>query len=196
MSRIGVFGGSFNPIHNGHIALAKFLLQQLRLDEVWLVVSPLNPLKKQNTLLPDKLRYKWVEQCLTTEPQLKACDVEMHLPQPSYMWNTLQYLQQQYPQNSFTLLIGADNWSCFHQWFCAQQIIEHFFIAVYPREGYTLDSTTMPAHVQAINAPLFPISSTLVREKIAQREAIDHLVPSPILQDVLKAYSPSTLINR
>ena len=112
--KVGIFGGSFNPIHTGHIALAKSLCQQAGLDEVWLMVSPMNPFKKEATdLLTDKLRLEMAEQAIADEPKLKACDYEFHMPKPSYTWHTLQALSQDFPHVSFTLLIGGDNWASF-----------------------------------------------------------------------------------
>ena len=128
---IGLFGGSFNPIHCGHIALARHLLQAAGLDEVWFVVSPMNPFKTQATdLLADDLRLHMVRMALADQPQMQACDVEFHLPRPSYMWNTLQHLVRQYPDSRFTLLIGADNWLSFQRWAHWQEIMAHHAIVV------------------------------------------------------------------
>ena len=114
--KVGIFGGSFNPIHTGHIALAKSLCEQAHLDEVWLMVSPLNPFKKEATdLLADDLRLEMVEKAIQEEPQLKACNYEFHLPKPSYTWHTLQALSKDYPDIDFTLLIGGDNWALSHR---------------------------------------------------------------------------------
>lgn len=195
MIKTGIFGGSFNPIHKGHIMLAKHLLTTLCLNEVWFLVSPLNPLKAQNTLLPDLIRYRWVERALENEPQLVACDAEMHLPKPSYMWNTLTTLQANYPDREFVLMIGADNWACFHQWFQAENIIKHFQIAVYPREGYVFHQTQMPVNVRLVDAPLYPISSTLIRKNIAQNISVSSFLPSNIASEVVETYKKQPLIR-
>ena len=109
MKKVGIFGGSFNPIHTGHIALAKSLCEKACLNEVWFMVSPMNPFKKTATdLLDDQLRLEMVEKALEHEPQLKACDYEFRLPKPSYTWHTLQAISKDYPENEFTLLIGGD----------------------------------------------------------------------------------------
>ena len=112
MKKVGIFGGSFNPIHTGHIALAKSLCEKAGLDEVWFMVSPQNPFKQAATdLLDDSLRFELVEKALKGESQLKACNYEFHLPKPSYTWHTLQALSKDYPDIAFTLLIGGDNWA-------------------------------------------------------------------------------------
>ena len=121
MSSIGIFGGSFNPIHKGHVALARQLLRRAQLDEVWFLVSPQNPLKPQSLLLDDNMRLEMARLALKDEPHLVASDYEFHLPRPSYTWNTLQHLSQDYPQHRFTLIIGADNWQLFSR--CAFPVL-------------------------------------------------------------------------
>ena len=135
MKKVGIFGGSFNPIHTGHIALAKSLCEKACLDEVWFMVSPMNPFKKTATdLLDDHLRLEMVEKALEHEPQLKACDYEFRLPKPSYTWHTLQAISKDYPENEFTLLIGGDNWAAFDKWYHHDDILAHYPIVVYPRQ--------------------------------------------------------------
>ncbi|MCI7427465.1 MAG: nicotinate-nicotinamide nucleotide adenylyltransferase, partial [Prevotella sp.] len=114
--KTGIYGGSFNPIHNGHIAIAKRMLELAGLDEIWLIVSPQNPLKTAGSLLDDRLRLEMTQRALAPYPQLTASDYEFRLPRPSYMWNTLQRLSADYPHREFTLLIGADNWTVFDRW--------------------------------------------------------------------------------
>ena len=188
MKRIGILGGSYNPIHVGHIQLAEHLLRVLSFDEVWLLVSPHNPLKPANDLLPDAIRYQWVAKSIEGVSGLVASDFELALPQPSYTYNTLTQLTATYPQNEFTLLIGADNWQVFHKWFRAEDIINNFRIAIYPRLGSDAIATPLPPNVQVIDAPLIDISSTMIRQKIRNHEDISHLVPKVIQQEVIKAY--------
>lgn len=188
MKRIGILGGSYNPIHVGHIQLAEHLLRVLSFDEVWLLVSPHNPLKPANDLLPDAIRYQWVAKSIEGMSGLVASDFELALPQPSYTYNTLTQLTATYPQNEFTLLIGADNWQVFHKWFRAEDIINNFRIAIYPRPGSDAITTPLPPNVQVIDAPLIDISSTMIRQKIRNHEDISHLVPKVIQQEVIKAY--------
>ncbi len=188
MKRIGILGGSYNPIHVGHIQLAEHLLRVLSFDEVWLLVSPHNPLKPANDLLPDAIRYQWVAKSIEGMSGLVASDFELGLPQPSYTYNTLTQLTATYPQNEFTLLIGADNWQVFHKWFKAEDIINNYRIAIYPRPGSGAIATPLPPNVQVIDAPLIDISSTMIRQKIRNHEDITHLVPKVILQEVIKTY--------
>lgn len=188
MKRIGLLGGSYNPIHVGHIQLAEHLLRVLSFDEVWLIVSPHNPLKPANDLLPDAIRYQWVAKSIEGLSGLVASDFELGLPQPSYTYNTLTQLTATYPQNQFTLLIGADNWQVFHKWFKAEDIINNYRIAIYPRPGSGAIATPLPPNVQVIDAPLIDISSTMIRQKIRNHEDISHLVPKVIQQEVIKTY--------
>lgn len=188
MKRIGILGGSYNPIHVGHIQLAEHLLCVLSFDEVWLLVSPHNPLKPANDLLPDAIRYQWVAKSIEGVNGLVASDFELALPQPSYTYNTLTQLTATYPQNEFTLLIGADNWQVFHKWFKAEDIINNYRIAIYPRPGSGAIATPLPPNVQVIDAPLIDISSTMIRQKIRNHEDISHLVPKVIQQEVIKTY--------
>ena len=187
--QIGVFGGSFNPIHVGHIALARQLLTTLRLDEVWFVVSPLNPFKTTaSDLLDDHLRYQMVALALRDEPGLRASDCEFHLPRPSYMYNTLCHLSARYPSARFTLLIGADNWLAFDRWVHAQDIVAQYRVAVYPREGYEVRPESLPPHVVYVPSSLYPVSSTLIRQRVRAGQSVAALVPPAILALVQRYY--------
>ncbi len=186
--KVGIFGGSFNPIHTGHIALAKSLCQQAGLDEVWLMVSPMNPFKKEATdLLTDKLRLEMAEQAIADEPKLKACDYEFHMPKPSYTWNTLQALSQDFPHVSFTLLIGGDNWASFDKWFHHEDILNHYPIVVYPRKG--CDIGKVPSGVNIVETPLLNISSTEIRQRIKEGKSIHGMVPDCIEPLAMQYYS-------
>ena len=186
--KVGIFGGSFNPIHTGHIALAKSLCQQAGLDEVWLMVSPMNPFKKEATdLLTDKLRLEMAEQAVADEPKLKACDYEFHMPKPSYTWHTLQALSQDFPHVGFTLLIGGDNWTSFDKWFHHEDILSHYPIVVYPRKG--CDIGKVPSGVTIVETPLLNISSTEIRQRIKEGKSIHGMVPDSIEPLAMQYYS-------
>lgn len=186
---IGIYGGSFNPIHNGHIQLAKHILQLAKLDEIWMMVSPQNPLKPQHDLLNDQLRLQMVQAALQNEPHLIACDYEFYLPKPSYTWNTLQSLSKQYPEILFSLIIGADNWHVFNRWAHYKDILQQYEIIIYPRQNYPIIAKTLPPYVQLVDTPLYNISSTEIRNRIQQGKKIEHLIPTEILADALKYYA-------
>jgi nicotinate-nucleotide adenylyltransferase len=180
MKRIGIFGGSFNPIHVGHIALAQAVLRQCALDEVWLMVSPQNPLKRNDAdLLDDMLRFEMSQRALEDVEGIRASDYEFYLPKPSYTWNTLQHLTEDYPDYTFILLIGGDNWTHFQRWRHWKDILWHHDVIVYPRDQYQ----------GTIDVPLLPISSTEIRQKVRAGESIEGLVPESILADVIKYYA-------
>ena len=188
MKSVGIFGGSFNPIHTGHIALAKSLCEKAGLDEVWFMVSPMNPFKKAATdLLDDQLRLEMVKKALEGEPQLQACDYEFHLPKPSYTWHTLQVISKDYPDIRFTLLIGGDNWAAFDKWYHHDDILAHYPIVVYPRKDS--DIGEVPEGVTIVETPLLNISSTEIRHHIAKGESIHGMVPESIEQLAIQNYS-------
>lgn len=167
MMRTGIYGGSFNPIHTAHLSLARSLIRQGLLDELWYVVSPQNPFKQQATdLLPDEVRLHLTRLAVADEPNIKVSDVEMHLPRPSYMANTLAVLREKYPDREFILVIGADNWLAFERWYHWQEILAQHSLIVYPRPGYPIDASTLPPNVTLASTPLIDISSTEIRRKI------------------------------
>lgn len=171
MIRTGIYGGSFNPIHLGHTGLGEWLCRHGWVDELWFLVSPLNPLKAgvQEQLLDDETRLHLAQLAVEGKPMLQASDFEMHLPRPSYMVNTLAALTEAYPDRAFTLIIGADNWQCFHLWKDYDFILQNYPIIIYPRQGYSINTATLPPNVKiATDAPLFDISSTQIRQQIAQ----------------------------
>lgn len=172
---IGIFSGSFNPIHIGHLALANYLCEYGDLDEVWFMVTPHNPLKEENDLMDDKLRLKLVQLATEGYPKFRASDFEFHLPRPSYTVHTLDALKRTYPQHTFHLVIGSDNWRLFHRWYESERIIAENHLLVYPRPGYPVEATFLPQNVRTVSSPVFEISSTFIRRSID----IDiHFVPT------------------
>lgn len=194
--KTGIYGGSFNPIHNGHIALARHLLQEAELDEIWFVVSPQNPFKVQQQLLADDKRLLLVRQALAPYPQLVASDFEFSLPRPSYMWHTLQGMSAQWPDRELHLIIGADNWLCFDRWYHADDIRRTYPIIIYPRQGYDITPADLPQGVRLVNTPLYNVSSTEIRADIAAGRDISGKVPSTILSEVEKEFSRGLLRAR
>ena len=163
--KIGIFSGSFNPIHLGHTRLAAFIRQQAGLDEVWLMVSPNNPLKAASGLMDEKMRYHLAQLATAELEGIRPSDFELHLPRPSYTINTLEQLTAAYPQHQFSLIIGSDNMAIFHKWKDWQRILALYPIIVYPREGddlATLKQLYPMMHVIE-GAPLLNISATEIR---------------------------------
>lgn len=180
--RTGIYGGSFNPIHNGHIAIARAMLDCGAVDEVWLMVSPQNPLKQSADLLDEQLRLDMTRRATADIPCVTACDYEFHMPRPSYMWHTLQSLSRDYPDREFTLFIGADNWQVFDRWYHADDIIAHYPIRIYPRRGYDIEASTLPHNVKLVDTGLYDVSSTMVRERIRRGEDVSQLIPASIIE--------------
>lgn len=181
----GIYGGSFNPIHNGHIRLARCFLDAAGLDEVWFMVSPQNPLKRHDSLLNDGTRLRMVRAALADVPGVTACGYEFGLPRPSYTWNTLQALERDYACREFVLLLGADNWIHFGRWYRHDDILRGYRIAVYPRPGFAIDTPSLPAGVCLLDTPLIDISSTQVRERIKAGGDISALVP-PVVEEMIR----------
>ena len=186
----GIFGGSFNPIHMGHIGLARDILRLTHLREVWFLVSPLNPFKQQaSDLIADRLRFDMVRRALAQEPGLVASDYEFGLPRPSYTWQTLSHLREDYPERLFTLIIGADNWLAFDRWAHPDDILRHHPVIVYPREGCPIDRASLPPRVTLVDTGLYPVSSTAVRHRVAHGQSVDGLVPPAIIPMVEQCYA-------
>ena len=163
--KTGIYGGSYNPIHEGHVCLAKALAVSGLVDEVWLLVSPQNPFKVDADLLDDDERLRLARLAVADVPGVEVCDREFSLPRPSYMYNTLQALSEEHPDREFVLVIGADNWERFPNWYRSKDIRSAYRIIIYPRPGYTL--RRLPRRVTVADTPLFDISSTEIRRRIA-----------------------------
>lgn len=190
MIRTGIFGGSFNPIHKAHIALAENILHTGMVDEVWLLVSPQNPFKKDLHLIDDTVRLEMARKAVEGHSKLKVSDFEFRLPRPSYMYHTLEELQKAYPKREFSLIIGADNWINFDKWFRADDILKHHDILIYPRKDFEIQPAQLPEHVHLMeNQEIFPVSATEVREKLQQGEDISKWVDTKV-EKILKQNHP------
>lgn len=169
--RIGVYSGSFNPIHLGHQRLAEYLVDNQYVDEVWFVVSPCNPLKKQSDLLDEYLRLDMLMLAIQNNPHFKASDVEFTMPVPSYSIDTLHELKSQFPDYQFELIIGSDNALVFDQWKNHLQLLNEFPVLVYPRRGFDfIEVADKYPQMQLLNTPFYDISSSLIRDFIAQKK--------------------------
>jgi len=178
--KIGLYFGSFNPIHVGHLIIAQTLFQRGGLDQVWFVVSPQNPFKKQESLAHEHDRLRMVELAIDDNFQFRASDVEFRMPRPSYTIDTLTYLSDKYPQHQFSLFLGSDNLNHFHKWKNHQAILDNYPILVYPRPGgvKTLDHPG----VSYLEAPLLDISATFIRQSIQEGLSVRYLLPERVEQ--------------
>lgn len=180
---IGLYFGSFNPIHVGHVVIANYILETTAIDELWFVISPQNPLKEKSTLLDDYQRLRMVELAIDDFPHLRASSVEFSLPQPSYTIQTLAHLCDKYPHHTFSLIMGGDNIQSIHKWKNYQRIIENYKIYVYPRPQFVMppDLEGNP-NIEIVNAPLMEISSSMIREWIKQGRNVQGFMPSSAWQ--------------
>lgn len=180
MRRVAVYGGSFNPIHRGHIAVAQSVVGEGLADEVWLMVSPQNPLKPAADLLPEALRYDLAAAAVEDVDGVRASDFEFHLPRPSYTWRTLEALEAAYPDTAFTLLIGSDNWQIFPRWAHHDELLTRYGLIIYPRPDYDVRSADLPPQARLLHAPLFPHSSTEIRDRLRRGLDVTALVPPAV----------------
>lgn len=194
--KIGLFFGSFNPIHIGHLILANTIAESAQLDKVWFVVSPQNPFKKKETLLHEFDRYDMVQKAIFDNTHLAACDAEFHLPKPSYTIDTLTYLHEKYPKYEFSILMGSDNLVNLKNWKNYEKVLEYHQIHVYPRpnknigtvataENTLLEELYKHPNVHITDAPLLEISATYLRERIQNQQSIRYLVPE-MLEEYIK----------
>jgi nicotinate-nucleotide adenylyltransferase len=180
--KIGLFFGSFNPVHNGHLMLANYMVQTTDLNKVWFVVSPHNPLKDKKTLLGEYDRLNLINLAIENNPKLKASDIEFKLPQPSYTIDTLSYLKDKFPKHEFTLIMGSDNLTTLHKWKNYQQLIEQYPIIVYQRRGFTKNPFPEVKTIQHIDFPFIDISSTFIREQIKKGISVRYFMPDVVWQ--------------
>ncbi|MDO4217934.1 MAG: nicotinate (nicotinamide) nucleotide adenylyltransferase [Bacteroidales bacterium] len=180
MKHVGLYFGSFNPIHVGHLIIANAMLENSDLDEVWFVVSPQNPFKEQKELLADYHRMAMVRRAIDDNYRLKACDVEMHLPIPSYTVVTLAQLGELYPNYRFCLLMGSDNLDHFDRWRNYQYILDNYQIKVYPRPGHLDSPFLQHPNVTLVQCPLMEISSSYIRKQIALGHSVQYLLSDPV----------------
>lgn len=180
--KVGLFFGTFNPIHVGHLTIANHMAEYSDLDQVWFVVTPHSPFKKKSTLLDNNHRYQMVDRAVEFYPKLKASNIEFNLPQPNYTINTLVYLEEKYPDSEFALIMGEDNLKGLHKWKNYELILEHYSIYVYPRISDGKVETQFDNHekIQHVNAPIMEISSTFIRKAIKDRKNIRPLLPDNV----------------
>ncbi|RUT78640.1 nicotinate (nicotinamide) nucleotide adenylyltransferase [Ancylomarina longa] len=175
--KIGLYFGSFNPVHIGHLAIANYMAEFSDLDQIWFVISPQNPFKKKESLLPDYHRLELVNRSIENYPKIKASNIEFGLPKPSYTIDTLTYLKEKFPIYEFSLILGSDNLKNFHKWKNNDLILLNHELYVYPRPGYNDQEIKLNGRVHLINAPLMEISSSFIREAIKNHKEIPFFLP-------------------
>jgi len=183
MKKIGLFFGSFNPIHIGHLILANYILENSDMDELWFVVSPQNPFKEKKSLLKDHNRLDMVQLAVKNYPKMRASNVEFSLPQPSYTIDTLTYLREKYPDHSFSLIMGEDNLGSLHKWKNSENLIKNHHIIVYPRmfEGEKKDPEYLQhENISLIEAPVIELSATEIRNMIKDGKNVRPMLPPEV----------------
>jgi nicotinate-nucleotide adenylyltransferase len=184
-TKTGLFFGSFNPVHNGHLIIADYMLDQEGLDEIWFIVSPQNPLKESKKLANGQQRLEMMKLAVAPEPRFKVSDVEFAMPRPSYTFDTLEMLSRIYPERNFFLIIGSDNLEEFHLWKNHEQILKKYQILVYPRNEEINSSFAKEPNVKITQAPLIEISSTKIREFLKAGRNVDAFIPDEIKKYIL-----------
>lgn len=184
---IGIFSGSFNPIHVGHVILANYIVEFTEIDEIWFLVSPQNPLKTAEELSDQQLRLEMTKLALQKYAKFKVNDFEFHMPKPSYTIDTLRALREKYKEDTFSLIIGADNWNVFESWREFDKILEEFKLKVYPRLGSRITIPNKLKHkVEALDSPIVEMSSTFIRESIAEGRNISAFLPEGIYEYIIE----------
>ena len=190
---IGLFGGFFIPLHNGHVAVTEWMVQKGLVDELWLLVSPQNPLKPAAGLLPEAVRLRLAAEGIRGKAGIRVSDFEFRLPRPSFTWQTLAALQRERPADTLSLVIGSDNWQLFPRWARHEEIIRRHHILIYPRPGYDVDAAKLPEHVRLMqDAPVRDISSTTIRDRLRSGASIGGMVPAAIEKEVASLFSTSS----
>ena len=184
--KIGLYFGTFNPIHIGHLIIANHVAEYSDVKQVWMVVTPHNPLKKKDTLLNDSIRLELVHLATEDYPKIKPSDIEFKLPQPNYTLNTLAYLQEKYPKNEFSLIMGEDNLKSFHKWKNYEVILQNHDIYVYPRlnSGEIDEQFVNHAKIHRVGAPVIELSSTFIRESIKKGKNVIPMLPNKVWEYV------------
>ena len=180
---VGLFFGSFNPIHTGHLIIANWILNETDIEEIWLVVSPQNPFKAEQDLLSEADRLKLVEKAIEGDRRLKASDVEFQLPKPSYTFRTLSLVREKYPNYTFFLIMGSDSFQDLHKWKNFVSIISSHKIFIFKRPGFDVKNA-LNAQIEILDAPMLDISSTTIRELIKNNKSVRYLLPDNVRQEI------------
>jgi len=185
--KIGIYPGSFNPVHIGHLALANYVAEYGEFDEIWFLITPHSPLKSRSELLDQDLRLAWLEKSIGNYPKFKTCTIEWEMAQPTYTINTLQRLRIMFPEHTFDLIIGSDNWETIHRWKDYQLILKNFRTWIYPRLGTGKIIFNHPNVHMVKGAPKMDISSTFIRKAIRRGKDVRFFLPAGIYEDVIES---------
>jgi nicotinate-nucleotide adenylyltransferase len=181
--KIGLYFGSFNPIHTGHLIIVSHILNESDLQKIWFIISPQNPFKNSNNLLNEFNRFHLVQIAIENDFRLKASDIEFNLPKPSYTVHTLAYLKEKFPTHDFSIIMGSDSFQNLSKWKNAETIITNYKIIIYKRPGFEVENN-LNANIQIMNAPLLEISATHIRELIKAKKSIKYLVPPSVEEEI------------
>lgn len=193
--KIGLYFGSFNPIHNGHLIIAQFMLNQAGLDEVWIVVSPQNPLKSSKDLFPENQRLEMAEIAVGNNDKIKVCDLEFSMSRPSYTADSLRKLVKMYPQNHFELIMGSDTLQHLDKWKDYEYILINFKILSYLREGFTGGEFAKNQKVKIYKSPSIQLSSTYIRGLLRMKKSVKYLVPDNLYEYLLDFHENNSTVN-
>jgi nicotinate-nucleotide adenylyltransferase len=182
--KVGLYFGSFNPIHIGHLIIANHILNASDIERIWFVVSPLNPFKKSDTLLNEYNRFYLVQKAIEQDNRLKASDIEFSLPKPSYTVHTLAYLKEKYPAHEFSIIMGSDSFQNIEKWKNAETILNNYELVIYKRPGFEI-AEKVNARINIMEAPLLEISATHIRELVRMGKSIKYLVPAAVEEEIL-----------
>lgn len=178
--KTGIFSGSFNPVHIGHLALANWICEFGGIDELWFLVSPQNPLKKESELMDENLRLSMVQAAIKGYDRFRASDFEFSLPRPSYTINTLNALSEAYPDREFVLIVGADSWNSITKWKSYGELLSKYPLIIYPRAGYEVTVPEKYTSIKKVDAPLIEVSSSFIRQALAANKDVRFFLPEAV----------------
>jgi nicotinate-nucleotide adenylyltransferase len=183
--KIGLYFGSFNPVHIAHLIIASHLLNETDIEKIWFVVSPQNPFKEEKSLLNEYHRLHLVKSAIQDDNRMKASDIEFNLPKPSYTTSTLAYLKEKHPEHQFCIIMGGDSFQNLHKWKNYEVIVKDYDVYVYNRPGFEINNT-LDAKLHVVDAPLLQLSATQIRKYIKEGKSIRYLVPENVREEIEK----------